>query len=67
MTVRNLLMFFISKECDPLPHYRTALISSQEYPILSVKFKILYFDKHFYLGSFILTFDLKRMTCSPNI
>ena len=60
-------MFFISKEGDPLPHYRTALISSQEYLILSVKFKILYFYKHFYLGSFILTFDLKRMTCFPNI
>lgn len=56
MTVRNLLMFFISKECDPLPHYRTALISSQEYPILSVKFKILYFDKTLLFG--VIYFDL---------
>lgn len=46
----------------PVPHYRTKYFLMRLL-IFSVQFKILYFYKHFYLGSFDLTFDLPTMIC----
>lgn len=53
------LIFFICKEYCPIFHYGTTLISSQKRLIVGLQFMIFFVNT--YLGSFILTFDLKTI------